>query len=372
MANSSEWYKNHNRTRSNMERYIEDEKEIKKKLDEIVANRENELKELKDWTRNENTPDNRVDYKITVWNKYASLTDIYAERMAFLVKKNYEWKDPNHLINKRYDFVLNHDNNAIADLIKWFFEAKRRYTRDKTNNEPQEWFSLCRIYCDKYKRQEPETIVHSFFSSYSAAEERICKKMKGWTVLVNTSDSIFDVLQVVKAEAEKKQQEKAEKLAEKERLRAEKLAEKERKKAERERLKTKKSIKTEKIAEDTCEEKIKDTNIGNTIKETISYIKNDDINDDIIDEWALNHYGWNDYNIVNEDWDVVPNEPKLNTFTDTSIATDDSFTTTAKQKNRHSTVPTPQRTKKIKEAPNNLKLFDDDWNPTKEALANDN
>ena len=369
MANSSEWYKNHNRTRSNMERYIEDEKEIKKKLDETVANRENELKELKDWTRNENTPDNRVDYKITVWNKYASLTDIYAERMAFLVKKNYEWKDPNHLINKRYDFVLNHDNNAIADLIKWFFEAKRRYTRDKTNNEPQEWFSLCRIYCDKYKRQEPETIVHSFFSSYSAAEERICKKMKGWTVLVNTSDSIFDVLQVVKAEAEKKQQEKAEKLAEKERLIAEKLAEKERKKAERERLRAEKLA--EKERKKAERERLKAGKTTKAKKITEGTSKEDIENDNIIDEWALNHYGWNDYNIVNEEWDVVPNEPKLS-FPDTSIATDDSFTTTAKQKNRHSTVPTPQRTKKIKEDPNNLKLFDDDWNPTKEALTNDN
>ena len=119
--------------------------------------------------------------------------------MDYLVKENL--KDRSDLIKKWKNFLLERNTDAIADLLIGFFEAKRRYGRDKERGEDKrDWFALCRNYCKKNGWNEDEKFVHSLFSSYSAAERRIYKKVETGKVLADTTNSLLQTIALTKAE----------------------------------------------------------------------------------------------------------------------------------------------------------------------------
>lgn len=304
-----------------------------------------------------------------IWE--VSLKEIFAEWMNYLVKSNYKSNDKNNLLNQRFTFVLRRNTDAITDLIKWFFEAKRRYGRDRERWEEWNRQALCKNYCAKYQRYNDEDILHRFFYSYSAAERRIRTNVKEGKLLANTSDSLFNTLQIIKDEDQKKAEEKKRKLEERQR----KELEKQHKKEEKELEKAKKAqLKAMKEAE-------KDTK---TTKHQALSSYNTEVHDtkelNSIDEGAANHYWWNDDNIIDDNWDIVPNIEKLNQHHNEdsteeitySEGLEDNIYSEKPEDNSHSKISTPKRIKTIKVNPNDLQLFDEDWNPTIEALIEPN
>ena len=206
-----------------------------------------------------------------------TLLEIYWEWMDYLVKENL--KKRSELLKKWQKFLLERNTDAVADLLIGFFEAKRRYGRDiERGEDKRDWFTLCSNYCKKNGWHEDENLLHSLFSSYSWAERRIYRKVEWGKMLADTSKSILQTMALTKAEMIKKEEEKKKKAEEK----AMKELEKQRRKAEREKRKEEKEI--QKAKEESID-KIPVTR----------------------DEWAENHYGWDDKNIVNDEGDVVLN-----------------------------------------------------------------
>lgn len=218
------------------------------------------------------------------WWNVATLLAIYWEWMSYLVKENL--KGRSDLIEKWKKFLLERNTDAIADLLIGFFEAKRRYGRDMERGEDKrDWFSLCSNYCKKNWWYNDENLLHIFFSSYSWAERRIYKKIETGKVLSDVSKSILQTMALTKSEMIKKEEEKKKK------------AEEKLKKAEEKKKRAgKKKKKTEEKKKRTEEKEIQKSK-----EESIDKIPV------VRDEWAENHYGWDDENIMNEEWDVVFN-----------------------------------------------------------------
>ena len=206
-----------------------------------------------------------------------TLLEIYWEWMDYLVKESL--KKRSNLLKKWQKFLLERNTDAVADLLIGFFEAKRRYGRDiERGEDKRDWFTLCSNYCKKNGWYEDENLLHSLFSSYSGAERRIYRKVEWGKMLADTSKSILQTMALTKSEMIKKEEEKKKKAEEK----AMKELEKQRRKAEREKRKEEKEIQKAK------EESIDEVPVTR-------------------DEWAENHYGWDDENIMNDDGDVVLN-----------------------------------------------------------------
>ena len=206
-----------------------------------------------------------------------TLLEIYWEWMDYLVKESL--KKRSNILKKWQKFLLERNTDAVADLLIGFFEAKRRYGRDiERGEDKRDWFTLCSNYCKKNGWHEDENLLHSLFSSYSGAERRIYRKVEWGKMLADTSKSILQTMALTKSEMIKKEEEKKKKAEEK----AMKELEKQRRKAEREKRKEGKEIQK---AKDESIDKIPVTR----------------------DEWAENHYGWDDENIMNDDGDVVLN-----------------------------------------------------------------
>lgn len=256
-----------------------------------------------------------LDYKdvmpIKGWNK-ATLLEIYWEWMDYLVKENL--KKRSDLLPKWQRFLLQRNTDSIADLLIGFFEAKRRYGRDKERKEDKrDWFALCKNYCNKNGWDEDEDLLYSFFSSYSWAERRIYRKVEEGKILADTSKSLLETIDLTKAEMAQKEAERKRKAEEKVR----KQLEKQKRKEERERKR---------------EEKNNKKNLKKTAEETHNFI----------DEWAENHYAWNDRDVVDENGDVVLNPknehiPVENTAWDTDNIDEDSEKEKGSRKTEKST-----------------------------------
>ena len=193
------------------------------------------------------------DYKevmpVKGW-KEITLLEIYWEWMDYLVKENLKKKS--ELLQKWQKFLLERNTDAIADLLIGFFEAKRRYGRDKERGEDKrDWFALCRNYCQKNRWNNEKDLIYSFFSSYSGAERRIYKKVETGKVLADLSKSLLQTIASTKAEMIQKEEEKKRKAEEKLRKEEEKKQRKEERerKIEENRLKKeqKKKSKEEKL-----------------------------------------------------------------------------------------------------------------------------
>ena len=123
------------------------------------------------------------------------------------------------------------NTDIVADVVKAFFAAKRRYGRDLERWEVKwEWFALCDNYCKRYGHND-DNLIKSLFSSYSWAERRIYNKIVEGKVLADTSKSLFEIMKTTKEDMLKKEMEKKRKEEEKKR----EEAEKEQRKAERAR-----------------------------------------------------------------------------------------------------------------------------------------
>ena len=246
------------------------------------------------------------DYKEIMpvkWWKEVTLLEIYWEWMNYLVKEKI--KGRSDLLLKWQRFLLERNTDAIADLLIGFFEAKRRYGRDLGRNEDRwDWFALCRNYCRKNGWYNDEDLLHSFFSSYSGAERRIYKKAEEGKVLADTSKSILQIMELTQSEMIKKEEEKKRKAEEKKLKEEEKQRRKEEraKKAEEKKLKKEQRNKPKKIepVTDDIENNVEKENDEEEIHE-----------ENAVDEWAVNHYGGNDRDIVNEDGDVIPNPAQM-------------------------------------------------------------
>lgn len=220
------------------------------------------------------------DYKDVMpvkWNNGVTLLEIYWEWMNYLVKENL--KGRSDLLPKWQKILLERNTDAIADLLIAFFEAKRRYGRDKERGEDKwDWFALCKNYCKKNGWNDDENLLHSLFSSYSGAERRIYRKVEKGKVLADTSKSLLSTIALTKDEMIRKENEKKVKVAEKLKIEEEKQRKKE-------EIQRKKEEKNRNKSEEKNTEEIPD----------------------IMTEWAKNHYAGNDRDVVNEDGDVVPN-----------------------------------------------------------------
>jgi len=229
--------------------------------------------------------------------KEITLLEIYGEWMNYLVKENL--KKRSDLLVKWQRFLLERNTDAIADLLIGFFEAKRRYGRDLDRKEDKwDWFALCRNYCRKNGWYNDEDLLHSFFSSYSGAERRIYKKAEEGKVLADTSKSILETMELTKAEMIKKEEEKKKKAEEK------KLKEEEKQKRKEERAKKAEEKKLKK------EQKNKSKEVK-SVTDDIEKNDEEEIQEKVVDEWAVNHYGGKDRDIVNEDGDVIPNPDQM-------------------------------------------------------------
>lgn len=220
------------------------------------------------------------DYKSTMpvkgWNE-VTLLEIYWEWMDYLVKENLKQKSD--LLIKWQDFLLQRDTDDVANLLIGFFEAKRRYGRDKERGEDKwDWFTLCDNYTKKSGWNESEDLLKSLFSSYSWAERRIYRKVERGEMLTDVSKSVLQTINLTKAEMTRKEEERRRKAEEK----LAKQAEKQKRKEERGKKKEEKE--KQKVAEKNAEE------IPNPI-----------------DEWAENHYWGNDRDVIDENGDVIPN-----------------------------------------------------------------
>ena len=248
------------------------------------------------------------DYKETMpvkWWQGVTLLAIYWEWMDYLVKENLKKKSD--LLKRWQRFLMERNTDAIADLLIGFFEAKRRYGRDKERGEDKrDWFTLCKNYCKKNGWNDDE-LLYSLFSSYSWAERRAYRKVEKGMMLADSSRSILETLDFVKSEMAKKEEEKERKAIE----RKEKEAEKQRRKEERLRIKEEKQRK-----EAEKHNKAQDEYIEETSK--------------IVDEWAMNHYRGDDRDIEDENGDIIPNPKYVNNVDEDSIASnpeaeDDNF-----------------------------------------------
>ena len=250
------------------------------------------------------------DYKDTMpvkWWQSVSLLAIYWEWMDYLVKE--DLKKKSDLLKKWQRFLMERNTDAIADLLIGFFEAKRRYGRDKERGEDKrDWFTLCKNYCKKNGWNSDEDLLHSLFSSYSWAERRAYRKVQKREMIADSSRSILETLAFAESEMAKKEEEKERKAIE----RKEKEAEKQRRKEERQRIQEeKKKQKAEKR-----NSKAQDEDIDETPK--------------FVDEWAMNHYRGDDRDIEDENGDIIPNPKYVNNVDEDSIASnpddeDDNF-----------------------------------------------
>lgn len=270
------------------------------------------------------------DYKdvmpVKGWNG-VTLLEIYWEWMDYLVKENL--KKRSDLLKKWQRFLLERNTDAIADLLIGFFEAKRRYGRDAERGEDKrDWFTLCNNYCKKNGWHEDEDLLHSFFSSYSGAERRIYRKVENGKMLADTSKSLLQIMDLTKAEMIQKEEERKRKAEEKFR----KELEKQKRKEEREMKRAEKEAK-KKLGK-TVEKKAK-KELEKTAEDPYNFI----------DEWAENHYAWNDRDVVNEDGDVVlnPKNEHIPVENTDSVAenTDEDFET------KKSSRKTGKSTKKV-------------------------
>lgn len=160
------------------------------------------------------------------WGKEVTLLEIYGEWMDYLVKESLKKKTD--LLQKWQRFLFERNTDAIADLLIGFFEAKRRYGRDLERWEDRrDWFALCKNYCKKYWWYNDESLLHSFFSSYSWAERRIYNKVERGQFLADTSKSLFQTIALTKEEMIKAEEEKKRKAEEKARKEKEKQKRKE-------------------------------------------------------------------------------------------------------------------------------------------------
>lgn len=196
-----------------------------------------------------------------------TLLEIYWEWMEYLVKENLKKRENpkkrNNFIEKWRRFLLEYNTDAIADLLIGFFDAKRRYGRDRGRGEDKrDWFALCKNYCNKNGWHGDEDFLYSLFSSYSAAERRIYKKAEAGEVLADTSKSLLQIMALNRDEIAKKEEEKKRKAEEKMKKEEEKRKRKEKreKKAEENKLKKlqKKKSKKEELIEKKSEEILED------------------------------------------------------------------------------------------------------------------
>ena len=238
------------------------------------------------------------DYKDIMpvkWWQSVSLLAIYWEWMDYLVKE--DLKKKSDLLKKWQRFLMERNTDAIADLLIGFFEAKRRYGRDKERGEDKrDWFTLCKNYCKKNGWNDDGDLLYSLFSSYSWAERRAYRKVEKGEMLADSSRSILETLAFTESEMAKKEEEKQRKAIE----RKEKEAEKQRRKEERLRIKEEKQRK----------EAEKHNKAQDEYVEEISKI---------VDEWAMNHYRGDDRDIEDENGDIIPNPKYVNNVDEESI-----------------------------------------------------
>ena len=262
-----------------------------------------------------------------------TLLEIYWEWMGYLVKENLKWRS--NLLIKWKDFLLQYNTDAIADLLIGFFDAKRRYGRDKERGEDKRnWFALCKNYCKINGWDEDETLVHSFFSSYSAAERRIYKKVETGKVLAGTSKSLLQIITLTKEEMIKKDEEKKKKAEEKIRKKEEKRQKKQERANKVAKKKgeagEKKGIREEGKAKKAAEKNLNGdrrskegeamySNVQEKLEEGDGEMIQEEKKKKILDEWAVNHYGGNDRDIVDENGDIIPNPSQMHILQESII-----------------------------------------------------
>ena len=105
-------------------------------------------------------------------------------------------------------------------------------------------------------------------------------------------------MELTKAEMIKKEEEKKKKAEEK------KLKEEEKQKRKEERAKKVEEKKLKK------EQKNKSKEVK-SVTDDIEKNDEEEIQEKVVDEWAVNHYGGKDRDIVNEDGDVIPNPDQM-------------------------------------------------------------
>lgn len=123
-----------------------------------------------------------------------TLLQIYGERMDYLVK-NKNKDNVSNLLDQWKSLLVTYNVNVSIKLIMEFFKAKRNYrTWQTSGNYKQDSFWMCQIICEKIGLYWEDDLVNRLFSSYSAAEKRIRRKVKEWKVLSDTSKSLLESL----------------------------------------------------------------------------------------------------------------------------------------------------------------------------------
>ena len=263
-------------------------------------------------------------------SQQVSILDIYAEWMDYLTKNGEKW-----LVVKRKQFLKERNTDAIADLIIWFFEAKRRYGRDQERWEYRWWHQLCSNYCEKWWWRWDEALLHSFFSSYSAAEKRIRAKVKRWEILVSPRLSLLEMLDI----ACEKETNKIIELRETTITKIKKIQE------EQEKRKIRLQSTNNPKLRNTIQHKIQEQNIS--LENNLKLLKK--IEKELAKKWTTkeiptnhihshkgteNHYGWNDRDIINDEGDIIlnPSQESIEVSSDHSIHPDELLITSHNSK----------------------------------------
>lgn len=229
----------------------------------------------------------------------ATLLEIYSEWMDYLVKEYLKWRKQ-ILLNWR-NFLLMRNTDIVADIVKAFFAAKRRYGRDLERWEIKwEWFALCDNYSMRYRHNDEDLII-SFFSSYSWAERRIYNKIVEGKVLADTSKSLLEVMrsteeEMLKKEADKKRREEEKRIAEAEKQ--QRKEERAKKAEEKKRLEEEKKRKREeKKARKAEEKKLKNASKSKNVKAVDGVIdeqEGDDREPDVDPDYPKPQEWWRD------------------------------------------------------------------------------
>lgn len=129
------------------------------------------------------------------WSKEnTTLLQIYSEWMDYLVL-NYKKANPGNLLNEWKNILVTYNVNVPIKLLMEFFYAKRNYRAWQTSdNYRQDAYWMSQRICEKIGLYGEDDLVNRLFSSYSAAEKRIRRKVKEWKVLSDTSKSLLESL----------------------------------------------------------------------------------------------------------------------------------------------------------------------------------
>ena len=129
------------------------------------------------------------------WSKEnTTLLQIYSEWMDYLVS-NHRKANSGNLLDEWKNLLVTYNVNVPIKLLMEFFYAKRNYRAWQTSdNYRQDAYRMCQRICEKIGLYGEDDLVNRLFSSYSAAEKRVRKKVKEGKVLSVTSKSLLDSL----------------------------------------------------------------------------------------------------------------------------------------------------------------------------------